>query len=124
MSLQDQKAAAIAAGKAERLTTTRWKWVEGAELLGVYAGRALVKSTKKDMPDFFTYDFVTDDGPVNVLFSGAFDKGPGAELQGRHLIGVKYMGKIDLPKNRTMHAYEATDYGIVVEAEAEPEIQQ
>jgi len=113
MSLREHAAAAEKAGTVNRVTTERWKWVPDKELLGIFTGRESVKSTKKDMPDFYTYDFETDDGPVNVLFSTAFDKDAGARLVERELYSVLYKGKIDLPKNRTMHVYVVKGYGKV-----------
>ncbi len=119
MSLKDQVKAAQAAGTAERLTVERWKWDQGVELDGVYMGRKLVKSTKKELPDFYDYLFQTDDGPYSVLFSTAFDKTTGEKLVERHLYSVTYKGKVNLSKGRTMHVYVTTDCGAVKEDESE-----
>jgi hypothetical protein len=53
-----------------------------------------------------------------VLFSTAFDKDAGSRLVEKELYSVLYKGKIDLPKNRTMHVYVVKGYGKVA---SEPE---
>jgi hypothetical protein len=113
MSLHDQQVAAQKAGKEQRLTTERWKWEIDKELLGVFMSKDLIKSTKRELPDFYTYTFVTDEGPFAVLFSTAFDKSAGADLQEGVLYSVTYKGKVNLSKGRTMHVYVVKSYGPV-----------
>jgi len=112
MSLKDFATAAEKAGTVERVTKERLKWTDSMEMLGVFTNRELIKSTKKDLPDFFTYDFETDDGPVNCVFSGAFDKDAGSRLEKGNLYSILYKGKIQLPKNRTMHVFVVKGYGL------------
>lgn len=111
MSLREQVAAAEAAGKAERITTERVKLEEGHTLIGVYVGREAVKSTDKKMPDFFSYDFETDDGPVNTKFSGAFDKSIGGKLVEHNVYSITYKGKVKLSGDRTMNVFVVKGFG-------------
>ncbi len=96
MSYAEQAAQAVKDGTVERLTTEMLKFGEGDTLIGKFISREAVKSKKKRLPDFFRYYFDTDDGPVNVLFSGAFDRDTGAKLKGGNVYQFKHKGVIPI----------------------------
>jgi len=118
MSYAEQAEKAIKAKSVERLTTEIYKFVEGNILIGKFISREIVKSKKKDLPDFFRYYFDTDDGPVSVLFSQAFDNDTGAKLKGGCVYQMTHKGVIDISGGRHFKQIETL---LISEAEEHEE---
>ena len=101
MSYAEQAEKAIKDGTVERLTTEIYKFVEGNVFVGKFQSRELVKSKDPKLPDFYRYYFDADDGPVSVLFSGAFDRDTGPKLKGGCVYQFTHKGTIQLgPKKQ------------------------
>lgn len=96
MSYKDCVKAAFEAGKVDRVSTEQYVWKEGDQLIGEYLGCEMQKSTTKKMPDYYLYDWDTDDGPVRVLMSGYFDRSVRAKLVVGQLYMIEYKGKRDI----------------------------
>ncbi len=106
MSYAEQAAQAVKDGRVERLTTEMLKFEEGDTLIGKFISRELIASKVKKLPDFYRYYFDTDDGPVNVLFSGAFDNDVGATLKGGSLYQFKHKGVVSISGARQFKQIE------------------
>lgn len=100
MTMEEQAKQAMVDGTAERITPVRWTWEEGASMIGRYVSRELQKGTEKKRPDYYTYDFLCDEGPVTVIMSGAFDKNLGAELETDALYVIVFDGMKKISKGR------------------------
>lgn len=100
MTMEEQAKQAMVDGTAERLTPVRWTWEEGASMIGRFASRELQKSTEKKLPDYYTYEFQCDEGPITVIMSGAFDKGLGAELEKDTLYVIVFDAMRKISKGR------------------------
>jgi len=118
MTYAEQAEKAVKAGSVERLTTEIYKFVEGNILIGKFINREIVKSTKKNLPDFYRYYFDTDDGPVSVLFAQAFDNDTGAKLKGGCVYQLTHKGKIDISGGRQFKQIETL---LISEAEEHEE---
>ena len=106
MSYAEQAAQAVKDGTVERLTTEMLKFEEGDTLIGKFLSREKVASKTKKLPDFFRYYFDTDDGPVNVLFSGAFDNDTGGKLKGGCLYQFTHKGVVPISGGRQFKQIE------------------
>lgn len=106
MSYAEQAEKAIKDGAVERLTTEIYKFVEGNVLIGKFLSREKVLSKDKKLPDFFRYHIDTDDGPVSVLFSGAFDNDTGAKLKGGAVYQFTHKGNMKISGGREFKQIE------------------
>jgi len=106
MSYAEQAEKAIKGRTVERLTTEIYKFVEGNILIGKFESRELIKSKDKKLPDFYRYYFDTDEGPVSVLFSGAFDRDTGAKLKGGCVYQFTHKGILKLAGNKQFKQIE------------------
>ena len=106
MSYAEQAEKAIKAKSVERLTTEIYKFVEGNILIGKFEKREKVLSKDKKLPDFYRYYFDTDDGPVSVLFSGAFDNDTGAKLKGGCVYQLSHKGLVKISGGREFKQIE------------------
>lgn len=111
MGYKDDYEAAKKAGTAERMTPNQVVFKEGDTFVGKFLTRDLIKSTKKDLPDFYRYTFNSDEGPATVLFSQAFDSGPGAELQKGGVYAFEHKGKIQISGNRSFNKIDVFRIG-------------
>lgn len=100
MTMAEMAKQAMVNGTAERITPIRWTWEEGASMIGRFMSRELQKSTEKKYPDYFTYVFLCDEGPVTVIMSNAFDKDLGAELEKDVLYVIIYDGMRKISRGR------------------------
>ena len=96
MSYAEQAEKAVKDGTVQRLTTEMYKFGEGDVLIGRFESRELIKSKVKKLPDFFRYYLDTDDGPISVLFSGAFDRDTGAKLKGGCVYQFTHKGVVNI----------------------------
>lgn len=106
MSYADALANAREKGRTKRLTSVPFKWEEGKSLVGRYLGLEVIKSSKKDMPDFNQYKWDTDDGPVTCIMSGAFDAKVDQLLDEGGIYSVTYKGKIQISKGHTFKVFD------------------
>lgn len=124
MGYNDDFEAAKKSGTAERMTPNQVIFKEGDTFCGKFLSRDLIKSTKKDLPDFYRYTFDTDDGPATVLFSQAFDSGPGAQLLKGGVYAFEHQGKIQISGNRSFNkidVFKIGDPGSLPEFIADPD---
>ena len=106
MTYAEQAAQAVKDGTVERLTTEMLKFEEGDVLIGKFISREKIASKKKKLPDFYRYYFDTDDGPINVLFSAAFDNDVGARLKGGSVYQFKHKGVVPISDGRRFKQIE------------------
>jgi hypothetical protein len=118
MSMKDIFDSAEKAGKAERVTALRVALKEGDSIVGLYLGRDLVTGKKKGMSDSYSYRFETDDGPITVFLSSAYDKQHGDSMIEGDLYKITYKEKIKISEGRT---YKVFDVKRVPQPAAEPE---
>ena len=119
MSYAEQAQKAVKDGTVERLTTEIYKFVEGNILIGKFEKREKVASKDKKLPDFCRYYFDTDDGPVSVLFSGAFDNDTGAKLRGGCVYQLTHKGLVKISGGREFKQIETP---LISEAEEHEEV--
>ena len=110
-SYQEMAEGAIESGSAENLTPHQMKLTEGERLIGEYVSREEKESKKEDLPDFYVYDFLTDEGPVNALFTQHFDQNMGEVLESGVVYMITYKEKIKLDKTRSFVRYEVLRIG-------------
>ena len=118
MSYAEQAQKAVKDGTVERLTTEIYKFVEGNILIGKFEKREKVLSKDKKLPDFYRYYFDTDEGPVSVLFSGAFDNDTGAKLKGGCVYQLTHKGLVKISGGREFKQIETL---LISEAEEHEE---
>lgn len=106
MTYAEQAEKAVKDGSVERLTTEILKFEDGDTLIGKFLSRESVASKRKKLPDFFRYNFDTDNGPVNVLFSGAFDNDVGGRLKIGGVYQFKHKGLVKISDGRQFKQIE------------------
>jgi len=96
MTYAEQAEKAEKAGEVVRLTSSFYKLVEGEVLIGKFISRTLINSKDKKLPDYYRYQIDTDEGPLDVLLSGAFDRDYGGSLKPGGVYRFTHKGKVPL----------------------------
>jgi len=93
-------------GKVERLSVQMAKLEIGKPLIGRFLGREEVKSTKRNMPNWYRYTFDTTEGPKSFPLSGNFDRTTGEKLEIGKVYKITLKGKVDLSGGRTFKVFD------------------
>jgi len=114
MSYTDDYKKAKESGETRSLTPTFRKLEEGETLVGQFIGITDHTSRKRGMPDFNSYEFDTDSGPVSLLLSNAFDRNHADKLTPGGVYAITYAGKRKLANGNDFKQFD-------VEVISEPE---
>ena len=109
MTYAEQYAQAKESHGVKEISYMAKKLKEGDSVLGRYITRELIASKKDNMPDFYRYDFDTDEGVQGYLFAGSFDKTTGEMMEENHIYCVTFVGQRKLDKNRTVNVFEVEE---------------